>query len=234
MPYCAVRTKQKMLEEQVRRWELLKVLEHREPAREPIITISRLPGCAGRAVAEELARLMGFRLYDKELFSRIAEDAEMSEALLRSLDDRVLPALDEWITGFVLHRRLSGDYFKHLTRILFSIAQSGRAIILGRGANFILPPSQCLRVLLVAPREARVQSLARRMGISPLRASEQVRRVESDRRAFIRSHFCHDMCDPVHYDLALNTECLGFSDTVDAIRLAWAAKRGVLAEKTAA
>ncbi|MBI5240221.1 MAG: cytidylate kinase-like family protein [Elusimicrobia bacterium] len=214
----------RMIEDQVRRWEALGETHARSFMAQPVIAISRLPGCAGRAVAEELARLMGFALFDRELIDRVAERAHLSADEVCALDEKGRSMLEEFVDSLIRQRYAGEDYFRHLCRTVLAIAKRGRAVILGRGASFILPPRTCLRVLLVAPLPARVASLSRRLGLGPEEARRRILQVEADRRAFILKHFHRDLTDPTAYDLTLNTEEAGGTDTVDAIRLAWSMK----------
>jgi len=211
----------RMIEDQVRRWEALGETRARAFMSEPVIAISRLPGCGGRAVVEELSRLMGLELFDKEIIDRIAERSHMSTEEVYALDEKCRSFIEEFV-GSLIHQRYAGeDYFRHLCRAVLAIAKRGRAVILGRGASFILPPKTCLRVLLVAPLPARIHSLSGRLGIGLEAARLQIARVEADRRAFIMRHFHRDIMDPTAYDFVLNTEELGVPETVDAIRMAW-------------
>jgi len=210
-----------MIEDQVRRWELSRRRPEVEHRRGPIITVSRLPGCYGRILAQELARRLKFDLFDKELLHRVAESSHLSESILNTIDEKNRPMITEWVESLFRERYLSGEYFHHLSKVLLAIAEHGRAVILGRGASWILKPQSCLRVLLVAPIEARVRIVASREGMPREEARRRVTQEESDRRAFIRRHFHADMLDPMHYDLVLNTGSLGHEAVLGAIQAAW-------------
>jgi cytidylate kinase len=217
---------QRMVNAQARRWQMRLDVQGQEReaascAAEPIIVISRLPGCGGRVIARELAQRTGFKLFDKEILEEVAERSKMSLSRVASLDEKIPPAIDEWFESMILQHSPSADYFWHLSKILHAIARRGRAVILGRGAGFILPAKACVRVLLVAPLKARIKSLADRMGLSWEAARERVCLVEADRRAFIQKHFNREMTDPLHYDIVLNTDLVGVACAVDAIRVAW-------------
>ncbi|MFA6028394.1 MAG: cytidylate kinase-like family protein [Elusimicrobiota bacterium] len=219
-----------ILDEQIRRWALLsRARREGKQLPELAITLSRLPGCAGREIAVELARRLKFDLFDKEILQQVAESTHLSESVVKTLDEKVMPAMEEWVTSLFLQRYLSEDYFRHLSRVLLAIGKHGHAVILGRGAGFILPSRECLRVLLVAPQDVRVRSLAYRMKMPLEDAKRQIIHVESDRRAFIRRHFHTDMTDATHYDIVINTQDLGSEGTLEAVRLAWETKKKVLA-----
>ncbi|MDD5630174.1 MAG: cytidylate kinase-like family protein, partial [Elusimicrobia bacterium] len=208
-----------------KRWEASRLGPSAERRREPVISISRLPGCNGRVLAEELARKLKFDFFHRELLHQVAESAHLSEAILNTVDEKDLPAITEWIQSLFLERYLSGDYFRHLSKVLMAIAEHGRAVILGRGCGFILKPELCLRVLLVAPLEERVAVVARRDKLSREEARRKVVQTESERRAFIQRHFHAAMMDPVHYDLVLNTHGLGPEGTLALVEAAWKIKR---------
>jgi cytidylate kinase len=213
-----------MIEDQVRRWEALGETHARAFMSEPVIAVSRLPGCAGRSVCQELSRLMECELFDKELLGCIAERSHMSADEVRALDEKGRSFIEDLVESFICQRYAGEDYFRHLCRAVLAIAKRGRAVILGRGASFILPPKTCLRVLLVAPLPARIHSLSGRLGIGLEEARLRIARVEADRRAFVLRYFRLDLTDPTFYDFVLNTEELGVPETVDAIRMAWSMK----------
>ena len=214
-----------IVEDQVRRWQLSRRKEAPEHHRDPVIAISRLSGCCGRALAEELARRMGFDFFHKEILIRVAESSHLSEAIIKTVDEKTISAVEEWVQSLFTERYLTGDYFHHLCKVLMTIAEHGRAVILGRGASLIIPPKACLRVLLLAPMEERVAVVAGRDGLSREEARRRVIQTDSERRAFIRRHFHTDMLDPVHYDLVLNTAGLGREGTLAVIENAWKAKK---------
>jgi cytidylate kinase len=213
-----------MIEDQVRRWEALGETHARAFMSEPVIAISRLPGCAGRVVAEELSRLMGMELFDKKILDLVAEGSHLSADEVCALDEKGRSFIEELVDSLIRQRYAGEDYFRHLCRTVLAISKRGRAVILGRGASFILPQGTCLRVLLVAPLPARTQSLSRRLGIGLEEARRRILRVEADRRAFVTRHFHRDLTDPTAYDLVLNTEESGVMETVDAVRLVWGMK----------
>jgi cytidylate kinase len=220
----APRSVDKLIEDQVRRWEA----SCRRPAQrppEPVIAISRLPGCYGGSLAIELARRLQFEFFDREILHQVAQSAHLSEAILKTLDEKDLPRISEFVEALFLERYICGEYFRHLSKVLMAIAAHGRAVILGRGASLILKPECCLRVLLVAPFKERLRAVAEHEGLPRLEAERKLICSESDRRAFIQRHFHIDMLDPTHYDLVLNTAALSREAALATIEMAWQGKK---------
>ncbi len=98
-----------------------------------------------------------------------------------------------------------------------TIGKHGRALIVGRGANFILPPDDCFRVRVISPQRVRVQNIVKSFNILENEAKRRVIRTESDRRAFIRKYFNAEIADPVNYDMVINTGTVGVNNAVTAI-----------------
>ena len=102
-------------------------------------------------------------------------------------------------------------------KVVCTIAEHGRAVIVGRGANFILPPEKRFSVRMVAPLDVRILNIARRFGVSAEEAKRRVIRRESRRSAFIRQSFNADISDPIYYDLTISTGNLSIESAVEAV-----------------
>jgi cytidylate kinase len=101
--------------------------------------------------------------------------------------------------------------------VVGAIARHGGAIILGRGAHLILRPGEGLRVLVVAPLEARIATMAAANGISEREAKQRIAAEEAARRAFLMKHFHADFGDPVSFDVVVNTQVLGVEGAVEVV-----------------
>jgi cytidylate kinase len=215
------RSIEQIIEEQIRRWKILHEEKTEKKSTVPTITLSREPGSGGRIVAQRLAERLGFEVFYREVLHEIAKGAEVSEQVLATLDEMGLSILEDWISSLVYDRHLWPDeYLKHLMKVIGAIGKHGRAIIVGRGANFILPPDQRLRVRIIAPQKLRIQNIARDFNLSKDAAKRRVIKTESNRKAFIRKYFNADITDPNNYDLVINTEILSVSNVTDLIAAA--------------
>ncbi|CAB1058932.1 hypothetical protein D1BOALGB6SA_3690 [Olavius sp. associated proteobacterium Delta 1] len=207
-----------IVEEQVHRWQIQHKEKPEEKAIVPVVTISREPGSGGRIVAQNLAARLGFEVFHQEVLHEMAKRAEVSEQLLATLDERGLSILEDWISSLVHDRHLWPDqYLQHLLNVIGTLGKHGRAVVVGRGANFVLPPEQRFRVRITAPQRRRFKNVAREFKLSPDEAKRRVIKTESNRKAFIRKYFNADIADPTNYDLVINTETLTVDNAVDVI-----------------
>ena len=207
-----------IIEEQMQRWQLMKSKKVKEKQGVSTITISREPGSGGRVVAKKLAAKLDFKVFHQEVLLEIAKRADVSDKLLATLDEKGLTVLEDCISALVYDRHLWPDeYLKHLMKVIGAIGEHGRAIIVGRGANFVVPPQNRLRLRIVAPQNVRIANVARDFDVTAEDAKRRIIRTESDRRAFIRKYFNADITDPNNYDIVINTGALEIDKAVEAV-----------------
>jgi len=80
-------------------------------------------------------------------------------------------------------------------KVVSVIGKHGMAVIIGRGANFILPPNERLSIRIVAPMDLRVLNFSRLLNISEEEARKRVIVKEAKRRAFVRKSFNADIAE---------------------------------------
>jgi cytidylate kinase len=223
-----MKTIPRIIEEQVQRWQIMQKEGKEEKEGVSIVTVSREPGSGGRILAGKLADKLGIDIFHQEVINEIAKSADVSGKLLETLDERGLSILEDWISSLVYDRHLWPDeYLQHLMKVIGTIGKHGRAVVVGRGANFVLPLEKRFSVRIVAPQSWRIQNVSKEFDISVEEAKRRVMRTESDRRAFIRKYFNADIADPTNYDLVINTATLNVDDAVNVISSALGLVEGV-------
>ena len=212
-------TIEKFVKDQIKKWESLYPEKDKiEEARIPVITVNKEPGAGGNILAQEVAERLGLDLFNRNIIKEIAESAKISASVIDTLEKERLSGVEDFISSLVnKHYLYPGLYLEHLMKVVCTIAEHGRAVIVGRGANFILPPEKRLSVRMVAPLDVRIQNIAHRFGVSADEAKRRVIRRESRRKAFVRQSFNADISDPIHYDLTINTGNMGMESAVDAV-----------------
>ncbi|MFC1829128.1 AAA family ATPase [Thermodesulfobacteriota bacterium] len=208
----------KIVEEQVQKWQIMQTKKAKETTGIQVITVSREPGSGGNLVAKGVSEKLGFDLFHQEVIHEMANSAKVSGRLLETLDEKGLSVLEDWISSLVDDRHLWPDqYLQHLMKVVGAIGKYGQAVIVGRGANFILPPDKRLSVRVIAPQDVRTKNVAREFDIPVSEAIKRVLRTESNRKSFIRKYFYADIADPVNYDLVINTGTSGINAAVDVV-----------------
>ncbi len=220
---------QQVVERQCRRWEILR--EHRakeeKPAHWPVITIEREFGARGEALGRVLAERSGFTFWDGELVHAVAEQSGANETILRSLDEHRRNVIQESIQGALLGgRHMQSEYLRGLMKLLGTISAHGASVVVGRGAQYILPPETALRVRVVAPFETRVRGYAQRHSLDEGRARAEVERSDAERLHFVRKLFSRDAAVASDYDVVVNTGTFDLEQAAGIAIEAYGAKFG--------
>lgn len=196
-----------LISRQMQFWETV----HREKKKKndkrsyPSLTISREIGSQGAQLAKKLGERLSWQVFDREIVDYIANNAHVRKEIVELFDGKTRSELNNWVLTILDSHALSSDkFFKHLVTTLLSIAQHGKAVILGRGGNFILPDDKALKLRVIAPYEKRVQFVRDELGISAKEAADFIRKVQNDRIAFIKRFFRADPSDSSNFDLVLN------------------------------
>jgi cytidylate kinase len=212
------RSTEQIIEEQVRKWQFSITKPRAETPLRPIVTISREPGSGGNVIGERLAKRLSVELFHQEVIHAMAKSAKVSAQLLETLDEKGLSVLEDWMAYLVDFRHIWPDqYIKHLMKVIGAIGRHGGAILIGRGANFILPPERRFSVRVIAPFEVRAANVARSHQVTEAEARKRITKTDSQRRAFIRKYFNTSIADPLNYDMLVNTGSVSIDGVVEAI-----------------
>ena len=172
----------------------------------PVITFSVSPGSGGHIIARRVAEVLKFDFFDRDIIKMIAEHSDISDRVILSIEKERLSGIKDFIASLIDDRYLyPGIYLEHLMNVVGVIAKHGYAVIVGRGGNFIIPPSEYLSVRVVAPLEQRVRNIAQAYEVPIETARKRVLHRESRRAAFVKQSFHTDVADPESYDLVINT-----------------------------
>jgi cytidylate kinase len=219
------RSIEQLVEAQVRRWQASQEVPPKLEKRQPVITVSREHGALGGELAERLATALGFELWDKSLMEAVAERTGASRAMIESLDEHTRSGLEDMVAGLVYGvGATESEYVRELARVIYAVSLRGKAVILGRGASFVLKPHAALRVRVVCPLEQRIARIMGRGHLSREAAEREIARVDRDRARFNERSWGRATTDEHAYDLVLNTAYLSVEHAVAVLRAAHAAK----------
>lgn len=191
----------------------------------PDIVISRDPGSGGRVIARRLARKLGWKLLDKQILTKLAEELNIPAKEFAKIDEHTRNWFADTINSIFNPNYVSDiRYLKHLKTLLMKNAKEGDVVIVGRGANHILPADKCLRVRVTASFSNRVKNTMKHEKMKKDDATNWVRYVQTKRSNFIRQYFGVNPHNSWHYDLVINTDNFSLAKARDLIIQAYLAK----------
>ena len=165
-----------------------------------IITISHEAFGDGRAIAERVAGILGYRCISREVLVEASKRYGIAEAkFFEILEEKP----HHWWTQLLESR---GVYRIVLQATICELAQEGDLVYHGRaGQEFFPGIRHVLNVFIDTPREFRIQQVKTRKGLSEEAANEYLEELDRIRARRMKELFNIDWRDPARYDLVLNT-----------------------------
>ena len=177
---------------------------------QPFVTISREAGAGGGEIARNLGEALGWDVLDSEILDFMAERYQLPRDMLEVVDETkanwIQDIFGEWFDSQVVSHE---KFLVYLERILWLAAMHGRVVIVGRGAQFVLPRDKGLRVRVVAPKPFRVRRVMENRELTEVAAERWTAEVDEGRHQWARRYFDRALDDPHLYDLVLNIHRVG-------------------------
>lgn len=182
-----------------------------------LITIEREFGSGGGQIGASLARRLGWKLFDHELTQRIANEAHVDCSTVERYQERMDSPFRRLAKVFW---RGSGErgvpledsqmfdadcMVQMMENILQEIAREGNAVIIGRGAPYLLRGREdTLHLFTYASHDEKLRRICQQ-GNSEDEAEELVHTVDRERMAYVKHYFGADWPTRSLYHLMVNT-----------------------------
>lgn len=190
-----------------------------------VITISRQIGAGETTIAPAVAERLGWKCIDRQILDRAVEETGIALPYVAHCDEKA-PGRKE--DEGVPHQQ--ERYFAALQRIVREFAAAGDAVIVGRGANFLLRDWDALHYRLIADLPFRIRRVMEVRWVNEGPARDIIAQSDRDRAAFVRHYFDADVNDPEHYHAILNTSRMGIETVIERIVSAARDRWGLAAE----
>jgi cytidylate kinase len=175
----------KLAERQMRQWVLNSDVQRRiaqERAKtippnevHPYVAVSRECGAGGGEIARQIGQRLGWTLLDRELLQTMAESCHSREDDIEFVDEKTWNWLYELTVKSVNKQAVTQtEYVVRLGPILLMAARNSSTVIVGRGAQYLLPRWLGLSVRIIAPREQRIDRMMRLLDLDRSQATRHI------------------------------------------------------------
>ena len=209
-----------IINRQLLKWEMDKRRADEEkvlaPSPPQVVTVSRQAGSRGAYFASLLAEELGFQRLHRESIDAICASSGFRKRIVESLDEKFRGDLELLAESLFTGRSVDhSDYYRHLFRVVLSMARLGGVVLVGRGGNFILGPLRGFHIRVIAPKEQRIANLVKYLQLSVDEATTELIRTDIERKEMFAKLFNCDIDDPQHYDLVINLAFIDLEKMVE-------------------
>jgi cytidylate kinase len=179
----------------------------------PVIAMTREMGSQGKNIAIGLAESLGVQIVHHNLVEHDVSDAlGCEESDVHHFLEGKIKVLDRF--------QLKGKKILNYTASeIYHLAEQGNVIIRGWGsAQLLRPVSHVLCIRVCAPIDKRVRTVMERMDIDdPDLARREIELNDTAHERVLSRVSRSNWCDPLLYDLVINTENVAIEDGVELV-----------------
>lgn len=182
------------------------------------LAISCECGAGGSEISQLVADRLGWRHLDRELLDCVALMTHVHPEALEYVDEKGTSWLADMFSQLFDRRAITQmEYVNRMTSVLLTSLRHRNLVVVGRGAQFILPRNQGASVRIVAPLKQRIARVQTQRKLTHRAAAHYIADIDRNRRAFVDRYFHHDVRDPHLFDWVINMAHLTTDEAADAL-----------------
>lgn len=178
-----------------------------------IITISREFGSGGRYIGENLARKLGWKYYDKDIISELANQTGLAEEFIEDASE----LSPKGIFGYsFVGRNMSGQSVEDMVyeaqrKVILDIAERDSCVIIGRNADHILKDrTDVLNVFIYGNMAEKTKRICELYHLSEEEAVKEMKNIDKRRATNYKFYTDKQWGMAKNYSISLNSSELGY------------------------
>jgi hypothetical protein len=184
----------------------------------PMICFSRTIGVGALEIADMLGKKIRYRVIDREIIEHLTDRDRLDKKLEAFIDERCPSKFEDILAMLFGERSFSqSEYSRLLFRVIFSVADIGPAIFVGRGAHLILPRDRVLAVRLICSDEFRIKRLVDKIKIPESAASIKIHHYDMDQKNFFKMVYNLESAPANEFDLVINRDYIEDAKSISEI-----------------
>lgn len=189
-----------------------------------IITVSREFGSGGRIIAQDVAKQLGWKYYDRLLIEKIAEKSGLAKEFVEEQGEHAsngqhliynVPTGFGW---FPAGQTVFDKLYIMQYNIIKEIADEEPCVIVGRCADYVLRERKdCLKIFVHADMDFRIKRSEEIYNIKEKDTRKFLEERDKKRKLYYKYNTDRTWDDVSHYDLCLKSSELGLDNCVKII-----------------
>ena len=175
----------------------------------PAVCFSRKIGSGALEIADNLAEILQYRVADRELLHCMAQDAEISQDTMAFFKERYPGKMSELASRlFGKKSFIMSDYIQNFVSAVYTFADMGSTIFVGRGIHLFLPRDRVLAVRIISSDRNRRKRMAKILDLAETEVQEILNQVDQEQRTFFMKAFGQQEASPYEFDIVINCDYL--------------------------
>lgn len=189
-----------------------------------IITVSRQFGSGGRIIAQDVAKRLGWKFYDRELIEKIAEKSGLAKEFIEergeyaAIGQHLEYSVPASYGGFPARQSVFDKLYIMQYNIIREIADEDPCVIVGRCADYALRDrADCFHVFVHADMDFRAKRSVEVYKVQAPDIKKYLNERDKMRKRYYKYNTDHTWGDVRNYDLCLKSSALGLEHCASMI-----------------
>lgn len=173
----------------------------------PAICFSRKIGSGALEIADILSEKLQYRVADRELLEYMSKDAEISKDTIAFFDERYPGKMSELASMLFGEKSyIMSDYIQNFVSAVFTFADMGETIFVGRGIHLFLPRDRVLAVRVICSDQTRISRLAKILDLGKKEVEKILSQVDKEQNEFFKKAFGKNEASAYEFDIVINCD----------------------------
>ncbi len=192
----------------------------------PAITISRMTGAGGYAVASALVDYLQIHVpscgqwtvFDQNLVEKVLDDHQINKRIADFMEENHTSMLRDSVEEWMGLHPSAWTIVQKTNATILQLARLGNVILVGRGAMVITSKlSNVFHVRLVGSLEKRIEYGQKVYGLDRKKALDFIKKRDEGRKRYLKDNFDVDVENPLLYHVIINTDLVGHDQAASLI-----------------
>ncbi|MGD8303234.1 MAG: cytidylate kinase-like family protein, partial [Desulfobacterales bacterium] len=171
----------------------------------PTICFSRKIGVGTLEIADLLSKKIGYPVIDRQLLDHVARNKRLSQKTVAFFDERYAGKISEFARLLFGEKAfVMSDYMRSVISTVFTFADMGGTIFVGRGIHLILPRDRVLAVRIICSDEYRINRLAEILDLEKKEIQKLLSQIDQEQRSFFKKAYGKKDASPYEFDIVIN------------------------------
>lgn len=174
---------------------------------QPVVCFSRKIGVGALEIADLLAEKLNYHVAHRGLLDYMAKNKKISKQTIAFFDERYPGKLSELASMLFGEKSfIMSDYIQNFISAVYTFADMGSVVFVGRGIHLVLPRDRVLAVRIISSNNKRIGRLAEILNVEEKEAGKIISGVDKEQSEFFKKAYGRKEASPLEFDLVINRD----------------------------
>ncbi len=174
---------------------------------QPVVCLSPKIGVGALEIADLLAEKLNYHVAHRGLLDYMAKNKKISKQTIAFFDERYPGKLSELASMLFGEKSfIMSDYIQNFISAVYTFADMGSVVFVGRGIHLVLPRDRVLAVRIISSNNKRIGRLAEILNVEEKEAGKIISGVDKEQSEFFKKAYGKKEASPYEFDMVINRD----------------------------